>query len=320
MALPVPIPGDSPYPSHVGFGTGFTLGWAVWAHQRAFNRFHDSFNDVEDRPIIPDLLDEDFTWGQAEEEACKRIQHLLHLDEDGVSGMDTQKRIVKYFCGDIPVSWGLEPAQIYRARYGRLPDNLLYSISYGEAVYWLGITNHNSPTNIDLGPFQDNVRGEALNDLSRVQQGFDVRYQVSKKWSELIKWYDENHARPGCSPPDLPASQYPERIWRRACMAHNRPLDAAVLARFPLNELNSDASRAFEREWVGLSEWNPDPWNVPLNWVLDRGCKFPNGHPVETRLEWDRFYALSYGKPGTPGYWPGLVTRFVKNWAPQVPQ
>ena len=100
-------------------------------------------------------------------------------------------------------------------------------------------------------------------------------------------------------------------------MDHNRPLDAAVLARFPLDELDSDACVAFEKQWVGIDGYEPQPWNEPLNWVIARGCSFPGGDRVETRLEWCRFYALSRGKPGTPGYWPGLVCRFVKSWSAQ---
>jgi len=55
VTLPYPIPTERPYPSSVGGGTGFTQGWAVWAHQRAINRFHQSWTDVapEDTPVIP---------------------------------------------------------------------------------------------------------------------------------------------------------------------------------------------------------------------------------------------------------------------------
>ena len=315
MTLAFPIPTPSPYPSHVGFGTGFTKGWAVWAHQRAINRFHESWNDIapEETPAIPMLVDEDYVWGDKEAEAIKRIQSLLRLHEDGVSGMDTQRRLVKYFTGD--VGW-LEPSRIYRDRYHAVPRGLLHSISYGEGAYWLGITSWNSPTNIDIGAFQDNLRDQALQDADRVQRAFDIRVQVAQKAGELVRWVGENGMRRGCAPT---GEFNPERAFRRAAMAHNRPLDAAVLARFPLNELDSSLSRGFEKEWVGISDYDPQPWNVPLNWVIARGCSFPStADKVETRLEWDRFYALGYRKPEDPGYWGGLVCRGVTDWRPQA--
>lgn len=312
MTLTYPIPTEKPYPSSVGYGTGFEQGWAVWAHQRAINRFHQSWNDVEDRPIIPDLVEEDFLWTDAEAEGIKRIQHLLRLEEDGVSGMATQRRLVKFFTGDI--SW-LEPSTVYRERYKQVPAGLLHSISYGEAVYWLGCASYNTAENIDLGAFQDNVQDAGLTDPYRVQRAFDVRAQAQKKATELTDWWTENHARRGCSPPDLPSTEYPERTWRRAAMAHNRPLDAAVLAHFPLDELDSPQSVAFEKQWVGVEGYDPQPWIEPLRWVIARGCSFPGTtNKVETRLEWCRFYALGYGKPGQPSYWPGLVCRFVRAW------
>jgi len=321
MALLYPYPTEKPYPSSVGFGTGFTKGWAVWAHQRAINRFHHSFDDYEDRPVIPDLVEENYEWSEADAYAIKVMQTLLRLSpQTGVSGMATQKRIVQYFAGDI--HW-LEPSQAYRQRYRELPAKLLASISYGEAVYWLGCASWNgvegdSDFSIDFGAFQDNVGESGLNDQGRLEHAFDVRYQVQKKWNELVAWADENGDRRGCSPPDRPATEYPERIWRRACMAHNRPLDAAVLARFPLDELDSAGSVAFEKQWVGVPGYRPSPWNEPLNWVKARGCSFPDGKRVETRLDWCRFYALARGKTGEPGYWPGLVCRFVKTWGPQA--
>lgn len=320
MTLPYPIPTEKPYPSSVGAGTGFTQGWAVWAVQRALNRFHESWNDVEDRPAIPDLVDEDYQWDSSCTDAVQLVQRLFRLREDGVAGMATQRRLVQYFCGDI--HW-LEPSGVvYASRYGRLPDNLLHSISYGEAVYWLGITNWNNAegTNVDVGCFQDNLTGDALKSLDRVQRGFDVRQQVGQKARELIDWYDANHDRRGCSPREVASTTWPERTWRRACMAHNRPLDAAVLARFTTDELDSEACRAFEKQYVGLPNWDPDPWNEPLRWVLARQCTVPGTtHRVETRLDWCRFYALGFPTlPSRENPWRGLVCRYVSNWAAQL--
>lgn len=311
MSLPYAIPSEKPYPWSVGYGTGFERGWAVWSVQRAINRFHASWNEVEDRPIIPDLVDEDFVWGNVEAEAVKRMQHLLRLTEDGVAGMATQRRVVKYFTGD--VVW-LEPSRIYRERYASVPAGLLHSISYGEMVYLLGGASWNSAENIDLGAFQDNVQDAGLEDLDRVKRAFDIRAQVGKKAGELVKWVGENGERRGCAPAGTFDS---ERAFRRAAMSHNRPLDGAVLARFPLDELDSDASVAFEKQWVGIPGYDPDPWGVPLKWVIARGCTFPGTtHKVETRLDWVRFYALGRGKASEPNYWRGLVCRYVTDWTP----
>ena len=316
MSLPFPIPTESPYPSSVGFGTGFTQGWAVWAHQRMINRFHAAYTNIASQAVIPNLVDEDFIWGDEERDAIKRIQRILQLVEDGVSGMATQRRVGKFFTGDLPVDpkWFVEPCQIYRERYSKVPSRLLDSISYGEAVYWLGCASWNSSTNIDLGPYQDNLQDEELRDVERVMQAFDVRFQAQKKADELASWWAENHGRPGCSPHNVDPKLWPERVWRRAAMSHNRPLDGAVLARFPLDQLDSPESVAFEREWVGISGYTPSPWNKPLSWVQDRRCSFPGGDRVETRLDWCRFYALGRGKVGMVGFWPGLVCRYVTKW------
>lgn len=309
MTLPYPIPSERPYPWDIGFGTGFEAGWPVWALQRAINRFHQSWTDVAEQPELPSLVNEDYVFNSEDEAAVKAVQKLLRLDVDGVAGLATQRRLIKYFTGD--VSWLAPSHEIYRARYRELPRNLLHSISLGEAAYLLAITSWNSAENIDIGAFQDNVRDEALSDLTRVQRAFDVRFQAQRKADELTAWYKDNFARPGCSPPNRPASEYPERTWRRAAMDHNRPLDAAVLARFTLDKLDSDESRDFERQWVGVPGYDPDPWNEPLDWVVARGVVVPGTtHRVVTRLDWVKFYALG----GWPT-WNGLVCRYVTDWS-----
>lgn len=316
MTLPYPIPPERPYPFEVGEGTGFELGWPVWAIQRAINRFHQSWTDIapEETPTIPMLVDEDFRWSPACTDAITIVQHLLRLVPDGVAGYATQRRLVKFFTGD--VTWLVPSHNVYRHRYGQLPAGLLHSISHGEMSYLLGGVSYNEPTNIDLGPFQNNVRGDALEDFHTVSSSFDVRVQVQRKADELAAWHKDNHSRLGCSPPTVPKIDWPERIWRRAAMAHNRPLDAAVLARFTVDQLDSTESRAFERQWVGRLDWTPQPWNEPLQWVLDRGCKIDAArYPIRTRLDWARFYALGFPTKG----WPGLVTRYVRSWAPQAP-
>ena len=327
MSLPYPVPPDRPIPWDIGYGTGFEEGWAVWSLQRAVNRFHDSWNDVENttgKPL-PERVEEDYVFDDHLEEQVKRIQALTHTVVDGVAGMTTQRRIVKYFTGDMPKSWNLVPSsEVYKAMWGKVPKQLLYSISYGEMIALLGGTSWNSETNIDCGAFQENLQDDQIFQLSAVQHAFDIRYQVAKKYRELVAWYDENGHFPGCSPKGVDPALYPERIWRRAAMAHNRPLDAAVLARFPLDQLDSEASDRFEKQWVtgnpeGVwedgSHYHPSPWNEPLQWVIDRGVKIQamDNKLIQTRLEWCRFYSLGFGTK-----WPGLVCKWVKDWGPSA--
>jgi len=264
MSLPYPLPTDN-WPTPIT--QDYQDGWVVWSLQRAINRFHDSFNEDPNPPAtVPARIAEDYHFGPETLEAVKLMQQTLRktgktdLRVDGVVDIATQRRIVKHFTGDVPWLWPSN--DVYKNWYQAIPRGLLYSIAEGESAYMLGSASWNSSTNVDLGVWQDNVTGNELQEMVTVMRGFDVRIQAAKEALDLTKWYNANHSLPGCAPASVDPSLWAERAWRRAAMHHNRPLDANVLARFTIDQLESPAAKAYERQQ--LDGGTPDPWTEPL--------------------------------------------------------
>lgn len=269
-------------------------GWTVWSIQRACNRI--SYVGLPSGPMV---IEEDGVFGPQTVLAVRAVQSLFTFKTlSERTSTQFHRHVVKFFTGDHPLS----PA-VYRQMYGALPDNLLHSISDGEASYCLACVSRNKDaagktTSADCGPFQDSLYPGDFPEQHRVERAFDVRVQAAELAAKLaghyITYKDQAGTHDG-KPGFMSAS---EKAWRLAALYHNWPAGADRLASTPTSQLSK-------------------AWFEDADWVIaiggSRPVHLPDGYEIRSMYDWARFYSLGF----TDHSWPGSVVKHVIDWSPQ---
>ena len=221
---------------------------------------------------------------------CERYKIKCALDGD--FGAETKKAVqqlqVKIGVGADGVAGPKTQQTLARRQcnaHDGLPEDLLWSKCSYESNGYLGAVNWQVEGGVDCGVTQRRVYAADYDDDAAIERAFDSGYQVPLSARTIKSRFDQWLNDPG-----IRGNQ--ELCWRTAVLNHNYPALAIRIAQFGVK---------------GLSSY----YTSPQKWVLGFGLKFPDGHAIDTPLEWGQRYALGNDSHDEPGQ----AVRLVKDWS-----
>jgi len=215
---------------------------------------------------------EDGDFGPQTEGNVKKLQSRLNVTADGVVGPVTQRKLADHLCAR-------------QERANDLPDNLLLSQIMYESSGLLGAVNWSAPGGVDCCITQRRVYDEQYDDTAAIHRAFDAVYQIDLSGDRV----QELH---GIFLPRAGVRGNHELAFRLAILNHNYPYAADQISRKGIS---------------GLSSY----WTTSQSWVKQYDLKFPDGHPIDTPLEWCQRYALGNRSHSEPGQ----AVKLVRSWS-----
>lgn len=175
------------------------------------------------------------------------------------------------------LAWVLE-----RAVRHTVPAGLLRGLVEGESGELIGAVSWSSPGGVDCSYVQRRVY-ESQFGTDAEYRAFDALYQLNLLARRLRERKDAFYGRENV------VSH--ERAWRLATLHHNYPYAADKLSH---------------------GEWKTSYSTSPQDWVIRIGARFDDGTPVETPLQWCKWYSLGAQRHDHPG----TMVRYVRDWIP----
>jgi len=160
---------------------------------------------------------------------------------------------------------------------------LVRGIVQAESGNLIGAVNTSVPGGIDCGYVQRRVYEADYSDQAVVRRAFDGLYQMNLLAKTLRSRHDAFYGRPG--------AKTHKEAWKLAALHHNYPYAADQISKLGVNNLSSY-------------------WTTPASWVEAIGAKWADGEPVQTPLDWCRYYALGSALHQAQG----VTTQFVTSW------
>lgn len=215
---------------------------------------------------------EDGDFGLMTASKVKLVQARLHVEADGVFGTASQRALALF------IATREETAS-------NTPPNLILSQINYESGGMLAAVNWGTPGGVDCGITQRRVYDYQIVDDVAVKRAFDPFYQATLLSDSLRSLHDSYMARAG-------VKRNNELAWRLAVLNHNYPAAADIISVSGIG---------------GLSSY----WTHQQSWVSNWGLKFPDGHLIQTPLEWCQRYSLGNSQHNEPGQ----AVKLVRDWA-----